>query len=237
MNDFIKLLEDVYIPEKALLIYHSKSQNKYYVESFDMDENGSPINAHPLSLKEGNALAVALDSSVEKKQDFLISKNLIKENVLYINSNRNGHAVWFTPSMKASLYFKDDLTIPDGIATVPALIWKATQTKLYVWALAKNSKPKLDDDIYHAPFFNVGSGGAVCMGSVDIQIDTQGSLEDFMEKWQSYFFNSKFSHLLVSESPTKQNIVQLWQKLIGTEKPFPIKTLKKSIITIQSILK
>jgi PRTRC genetic system protein B len=237
MNELLKIVGDVYMPEKALLIYRSKAEGKYYVESFDMDENGCPINAHPLSLKESNALALALDSSAELKQNFLMSRGLLPENVLFINSNRNGFAVWYTPPMKANLCFKEDLTIPDGIAAVPSLLWKASKNKLHVWALAEDVKPHLDSQIYHAPFFNVYSAGAVCMGNVEVQILPENCLEDFIAKWQSYFFGSKFSHLIVDNAPTEQNIVQLWQSLIGTGKKFPVKKLKKSNQTFKSILK
>jgi hypothetical protein len=46
-----------------------------YVEHFDMDKNGNPINAHPLTVKEANVLAKALtpkrkDKAFKTKRNF-----------------------------------------------------------------------------------------------------------------------------------------------------------------------
>jgi len=237
MNNLTTLLGDIYLPEKALLIYRSNSGGNYYVESFDMDENGCPINAHPLTVKEGNALALALESTSEAKQNFLISRGIIPEHILHINSNREGYAIWCTPAMTTKLLFNTDLDITDGEANVPPLLWKASKSKLQIWALPNDKRPDADTCLYHAPFFNISDNGSVCMGSVAVAIHPQWFLEDFMQQWQSYFFDSKFSHMIMQTSPTKTNIVQLWQKLIGTNKPFPLRSLKKTNQTLKSLLK
>ena len=72
MKNITSLLSNVYVPKKAIIIYNnfSESGNKVYVESFDIDKNGKPVNAHPLSEKESVSLSKALNSWVEKENNF-----------------------------------------------------------------------------------------------------------------------------------------------------------------------
>ena len=237
MNELMTMIEDIYVPEKALMIYRTKSGSKYYVESFDLDEDGCALNAHPLSLLESAKLACVLDSSSDLQQTFLTCRSMMPDEVLHINSNsRNGHVIWFSPACRTALFFKDDLGIPDGIANVPPLIWKASRNTLHVWTVVDDVKPSPDTPLYHAPFFNLHDSGKVCMGNVKVEFDSNCFLEDFMLKWQGYFFSSTFSHLIMDHAPCKQNIVQLWKTLIGSKKTFPKKTLLKTSKTLKSIL-
>ena len=236
MKNLVPLLNDIYLPVKALIVFKNEKNNGYYVESYDMDNNGCPINAHPLSVLEGNDLAEMLNSSPESKQVFLRSEGLLPENVLFINANRDGFVIWFTPPMEVNLFFKADLSIPDGKAKIPAMVWKATNKSLQVYALKTHRKPSADAQLHHAPFFNVYQNGGVCMGNVDIKISGQTGLEEFMSLWQTYFFNSKFSHLNGVTSPVKGNIIQLWNKLISGTNSFPVKSLIKTDKNLKDLL-
>lgn len=61
----------LYHPKSALVFYEAKgTDTDMYVEHFDMDSNGTPINAHPLTVKEANILAKALQTDEEKTQPF-----------------------------------------------------------------------------------------------------------------------------------------------------------------------
>ena len=52
----------MYYPKSALVFYETKgTENDMYVEHFDMDSNGTPINAHPLTVEEANILAKFTD--------------------------------------------------------------------------------------------------------------------------------------------------------------------------------
>ena len=47
----------LYHPTTALVFYQNDERNKdTYVEYFDMDKNGNPINAHPLSENEAKMI-------------------------------------------------------------------------------------------------------------------------------------------------------------------------------------
>ncbi|WP_426330059.1 PRTRC system protein B [Pedobacter sp. R-06] len=227
MKNITDLFAKTYTPYKALLFYRSYENDIFYVESYDMDALGKPINAHPLSVKECGKLAENLTISDERNRTFLQPEGFLPQNVLYLNTGRNGSAVWFTPKMKRHLCFKGSLSIADGEAFLPPLLWKASKNRLSVWALGEEERPCLSSVIYFAPFFNTYDDGRVCMGNVKIDIPDGCGLEKFMVEWERCYFGSAFSHLLQGISPVKGNIVQLWQNLIGSGKYFPKGLLKK----------
>ena len=74
------------------------------------------------------------------------------------------------------------------------------------------------------------------MGTVDIEISAFFDLEDFMLAWHTYFFNSKFSHLLSERSPVKSNIIQLFNALSAGKKKFPLTELLKTDKKIKNLI-
>lgn len=243
MKNLTTEFNQTYYPVKALLIYVKKQEREYdreqdfYVESYDIGKSGKPINAHPLSTNESVALGKLLQSSSSQQSAFLQSSGMLPSNLLYLKASEQGCAVWYTTPATQQLYFIEDLTIPCGMANVPPMVWKATKDNLSVYALKSGKKPGEDTPLYYAPYFNTSSGGGVCMGTVDINITRDTCLQEFMVNWQTYFWNSYFSHLTAGFNPVSCNIVHLWQGLVGTDKPFPTDILKKSAKTLQSLLK
>ena len=75
------------------------------------------------------------------------------------------------------------------------------------------------------------------MGNVRINIPKDCALEQFMELWQDYFFNSYFSHLFGSHQPVKGNVVQLWQRLTNTDEAFPTDLLIANKYQIKHLIK
>src|SRR4051812_43375654 len=105
MNNVSQQFNEQYLPVKALLIYQSAEQEsenyeykptEIYVESYDIDKHGNPINAHPLSLKEMSTLSELLQSTQELQNNYLQCKGVIPQNLIYVNSQTNGYAVWYT---------------------------------------------------------------------------------------------------------------------------------------------
>lgn len=228
----------LYHPESALVFYKAKgADTNVYVEHFDMDKNGSPINAHPLTQREANALVKALQSEKDKGKAFLKSSGILPLNILQINpSIDKGAVVWYTKAQKRQLYFVNDLGIPCAIAQTPPMLWQATKNSLKVFALLSNRRPTGKTPLHFAPYFNIYHDGRVCMGSVSISIKNSASIEEFTTAWEDYFFNSYFSHLLGENSPIKGNCVSLWKDLIKTGRPFPLEVLKKHNTTLENLL-
>ena len=235
IKDLTEDLNTMYYPKSALIFYHNTYKYKTFVEHFDIDTNGRMINAHPLSEIESEKLAKALTTKEERDKAFLKPKGIIPTNVLHINPSEKGSLIWYTKEQKRNLFFVDKLGIPNGTAFVPPLLWKATQQRLDIYALKSNRRPTAKTKLYYAPFFNVYRNGNVCMGSVNIEIKNSTSLEDFITAWETYFFNSYFSHLQ-GFNPIKGNCVSLWKQLINTIEKFPLEELKTNNKALKDII-
>lgn len=228
----------LYHPKTALVFYESRgADTAVYVEHFDMDKNGTPINAHPLTEREAETLANALITEKQKENAFLKSSGILPTNILHINPSRNkGAVIWYTKSQKSQLYFVDALGIPSGKAFIPPMIWQATKNSLRVFALSSGRRPTEKTGLYSAPFFNIYEDGRVCMGSVNISIKNSACVEEFTKAWQDYFFNSYFSHLMGENSPVKGNCVSLWKDLVSSGRTFPKEVLKRNTKTLKDLL-
>jgi PRTRC genetic system protein B len=242
MKNLTNNFSNLYQPFKSLLIYqkqteeNGEAQNSVYVESYDIGKFGNPINAHPLTVKEILQLATIFQSAQELKTGFLRSRGIMPGNVLFVDAERTGYAVWYTPQQEVPLFFSPSLGIGSGKGKVPAMIWKANRESVAVYAIKGNKKPTAKTKLHHAPFFNIYNDGRVCMGNVRINIREETRLEDFMAQWESYFWNSYFSHLMNDFNPVTENIVQLWQAQVTTDRPFPARLLKPNRYTVQTLL-
>jgi len=246
MKNVSQTFNEQYQPVKALLIYQSveqesenyeRQQTEIYVESYDIGKQGNPINAHPLSVKEMITLSELLQATQELKNNFLQCKGVLPINLIYVNTQNNGYAIWHTPPQEVSLFFTDSLGIPSGKAKIPAMLWKATKESVQVFSIKGKAKPTTKTPLYYAPFFNLSQDGRVCMGTVNINIDRQTCLEDFMALWESYFFNSYFTHTLGNHRHCKGNLVQLWQEQVATGKDFPQNELIKNGRTLKDLIR
>lgn len=236
-NNITENFGTLYHPKSALVFYETiGADNDMYVEHFDMDSNGNPINAHPLTVKEANVLAKSFQTDEEKSKAFLKPKGILPTNILHINPSEKGTVLWYTKTQQRQMYFVNGLGIPNGIAQVPPMLWFANKNNLAVFALATNRRPTEKTSLHYAPFFNIYEDGKVCMGTVTIDIKNSASVEEFIQAWESYFFNSYFSHLLGSHSPINGNCVNVWKDLIGTDKTFPKEVLKRNNKTLKNLL-
>jgi PRTRC genetic system protein B len=246
MKNVSQTFNEQYLPVKALLIYQSVEQEtesgnntptEIYVESYDIGKQGNPINAHPLSVKEMIALNELLQATQELKNNYLQCKGVLPSKLVSVNTLTNGYALWHTPPQEVNLFFTDSLGIPSGKAKIPALLWKATKESVQVHALKGKTKPTANTPLFYAPFFNLSQEGRVCMGTVNINIDRQTCLEDFIALWESYFFNSYFTHTLGNHRHCKGNLVELWQEQVIIGRDFPQEELVKNGRTLKDLIK
>lgn len=238
MKDITQDFGTLYHPTSALVFYQTNERIKEtYAEYFDKDKNGNPINAHPLTDREAKELvkALTINTQKEKSQDFLKPKGILPTHILHINPSEKGSVLWFTKSMKRQLFFTENLEIPNGRTEVPAMLWLANKRSLKIFALPNNRRPTEKTELFYAPFFNVYEDGNVCMGTVDVNIQNSVSLEEFIEKWEDYFFNSYFSHLMNEHNPINGNCVSLWKSLINTDKSFPKEILRTANRTLKNL--
>ena len=75
MKDITQDFGKLYHPTSALVFFQTNERIKEtYVEYFDMDKNGNPINAHPLTEKEAKTLVKALNTKTQKEKKSRFSK-------------------------------------------------------------------------------------------------------------------------------------------------------------------
>jgi PRTRC genetic system protein B len=237
MENITALFSEIYLPKKALVVYQSELHNEQvYVEAYDINRQGKPVNAHPLSVAETIQLAETLQSGTELRTSYLKSKGLLPDKVLHIDTALNGHALWHTPEQEVDLLFVNSLNIPSGRAFVPPLLWNANKAGLALYALKSQRKPNLKTPLFRAPFFNLHNDHRVCMGTVDINMENTACLEDFMAQWEHYYWNSYFSHMIAGISPLKGNIIQLWQKQVNNREKFPLDVLLPVNKTVKDLI-
>jgi len=234
-----------YRPIEGIVFYQKKGNGtgpSEYVERFPIDDDGYFLAGSRLTAKQAAKLSKALligerkPEKVERKDNYLQVKKLMPPSVLSFSHHPTQEVVWWTAARKESLLFSDHLTIPCGLASLPPLVWKASRESLTIFAMKEDNRPTLDTKLFLAPFFNIHPGGSVCMGDVDVAIGADKYMEDFIMAWETYFFNSYFSHLIADHSPVKGNIVDLWQGLVGQQTEFPLNQLTPTALTLKNLL-
>ena len=237
MNNRTADFGTLYQPEKAIVIYRKQQHGQqFYVECYDFNENGNPVNAHPLSVREATAFAKALNTAEKKQSGFLTPQGLMPEKVLYIKSDNHPFVIWKTSAQQVKLLFTASLGLKTGIYPVPALVWKASRNGMALYAVMEKAEINMETPLFHAPFFNTYERGTVCMGNVTLSIPANCALEDFMKHWEKAFFNSYFSHMMESHNPVNGNMVQLYQSLHQSENAFPQKALRRTNYELKHLL-
>ncbi|MFP9119046.1 PRTRC system protein B [Flavobacterium sp. RNTU_13] len=227
----------LYQPKAALVVFTASGFTSPYIEYYDMDESGSPVNPHPLTVREAQSLAKALDTREQSGKAFLRPEGVLPANVLHLNPSDNGSVVWYTKPQRQKLYFADSLGLDNGKVSLPALVWKANRKQLQIFALNSKTKPIAETPLFHAPFFNLYQKGNVCMGNVDVSIKSAATLEEFIAAWQGYFFGSYFSHHINEHNPVGVNLFNLYKELMAdAKKPFPTDTLRTTPLTLKNLL-
>jgi PRTRC genetic system protein B len=226
----------VYFPVNALLFYrHALNNEEVYIEKLDCNRRGRLINAHPLSEREIGHLAALFRSQQKQKDRYLTCDGLLPDYLLYLNA-ASKTVMWYTPKQCFTLYFTKSLHLKNGEINLPALIWKATASELFVFAAAVPHKPTVNAELFYAPFYNLHDNGRVCMGTVQVDMTHCKNVEELISAWQGYFFNSKFSHLISEQHPTKTPLGDLYQQLMASQRPFPEKELRSTGKTLQQLI-
>lgn len=225
MTEAFKKLE----PKMVLVFY--KAENTVYVETTELNE-GKPLGFRPITIEDIKKIL----GNIEAAEKGLIEcKGLMPSNILFIDIvNGDFKIIWHRPASIKHLQFTSDLKCPNGRAKVPAMIYVATKTRLAVYALKDNKKPKLKTKLFVAPYLNVYQDGSVCMGNAKINIPHISSYTEIMSLWEYLFWNTKFSNSGDNSSMTQ------WRKIMkGNVKEFPETMLKphQKYATIKDLLR
>jgi PRTRC genetic system protein B len=243
------MLQNHYQPTMALILYQEvnpesdrleggrESGAHNYFEVHQINEEGQMLEGKPLQAETLAGIAKVYHEQ-EKQHAYT---GIFPECLLYFKpAQKNGkyEMLWYRPADRQMLHFKEELNIPDGMAPVPAMLWRVSNRKLQVYALAGNERPDEATKLFHAPFHNVGAEGEVCLGSARTA-KPEKTYESQIKYWESLFWNSKFTHLNNGKI-VKGNLNLIWKQLIKSRNPkswAELDVLLPSIKTIKNLLK
>ena len=105
----------------------------------------------------------------------------------------------------------------------PALLFVVGSGALYLRALASSRRPGASTRLFAAPYWNTGSDGAVCAGTMR---SPKSSSVASMPAWEQAFSQSEFTHPGLAGRLTKRKggTAALWKNLVD-ERDFPPSTL------------
>jgi PRTRC genetic system protein B len=214
----------------AVLVYTDQQRAFATLHDIVTQAEGAPLlaPAQPLTLAFLRRLAEGLGSQV--------APELLPENVL---ARTPEMIVWWSPAARRIMFFGEageearklnGLNFPH-----PALVFKVCGRELFVRALAKNARPRVDKPLKTAPYWNTaGDGGRVCLGST--RTPESASVES-IKSWEAAFFQSAFTHPLGAVRLTnhKQGFIGLWRSLVG-KRVFPVRYLTDAKETLRQFV-
>ncbi|WP_262511629.1 prokaryotic E2 ligase family D protein [Chryseobacterium carnipullorum] len=106
-----------------------------------------------MTVREAQRLSKTLNIQNKKDKDFLRPSGIISENILFTDASDNGKVIWFTKSQERPLLFTEQLSIPNGLANVPPLVWCANKQGMKIFALENNQRPNAETPFFPRSFF------------------------------------------------------------------------------------
>jgi PRTRC genetic system protein B len=241
MNDLTETLLKSYSPRLAIIAYTStiNDWHECYLESHEINEKGQLLEGKPLQYETIEGI---VDVFFDQRQNRVEFGGLLPDNLLQFVILPGGKykMMWYRPVEQRHIYFAEQLHINSGTAWIPSLVYKVDNNHLSVYALTRQSgRPKEDEEIFLSPFHNVSYEGAVCLGSAKVKKPEKKTYASVMKYWEDMFWLSEFSHLAGAKNPTKNNLSNVWKRLIDSnikwediDELLPMaKTSKKGIVT------
>jgi PRTRC genetic system protein B len=220
MNQRTELLTNNYKPVVAISVYRSTDETsgngKYYLESHDINETGQIMQGKPL-LQE--TIQDIVEVFFDERKNLSNVTGMLPENLLSFVLLPGGKykMVWFRPAEIKVIYFATALKISTAKSWVPAMVYVADNFGLDVFALKTNARPKETTRLCYAPFFNVNTDGAVCLGNAKVKIPTEKTYTNLMKYWEDLFWLSEFTHVNGNDTKTITQLQPLWQKIMKSK--------------------
>lgn len=194
----VDLKDDVstYVLKRAILVYVSgrESDNAY-------------ATSHPVTQTTAGPV-IGAGTPISKQQvketfGSLLPRRelaLLPANVLGVTHDAT---VWWTPARKAPLHINLTASVTEGrefksigtkgshMVAYPPLLHCAGRGSFAVFALKEDRRPTAESELFHAPFLNLYSSGALCTGTVRIPDPTD---PDVQAKCEAMLFDSWSTH-------------------------------------------
>lgn len=164
-----------------------------------------------------------------------LSADFIPENLLSYSAR---HLLWWVPAQRRNVFFAcNELGRRNAMVPHPSLVFLVMGASYWVFAMKDSKRPSVDTELFHAPYFNVGDTGCICMGSAPRPSQLT---PDSIKEMEDAFFNSSFTHI----NGTKKKVdhprgeYAFWKDMLdGVYPEFPMDVLVPQKITIASVLK
>lgn len=219
--------------ERAVLLYRSNRGDVYATaHPIQIDAKGQQRKTIGAGVPMSQADLAAFAQAVSAATAF---SGFLPGNLLFTSPNL---LAWWTPAAVRTTWFKSNIEgnlNAHGPAAHPPLVFIATPSDWFVFALRENERPSPGTRLCHAPHFNVWNGGRICTGNVELPPAISA---DAISRYEDAFFRSNFTH------PNRQDAVKhkggarkLWREQL--EKPDPDsmqKALKASGETLRAAL-
>jgi PRTRC genetic system protein B len=118
----------------------------------------------------------------------------------------------------------------------PPLLFLATRSDLFVWALPRDERPEENTVVFRAPYWNIyASDAKVCLG---IMIRPESLNLQSCSRWEEGFFRSEFTHAAGPHKLTRypKGFLAMWKSL--EKKPaFPLKYLIALNTTVTEVIR
>lgn len=215
MNELTRHLTGKFKPTQAVIVYNW--QHEYYLESRVITD-GRMMAGKPLT---SDCIAEIVEFLSEEHQKETNISGVIPPNVLYCDwSPKKQLLVWYNPPMERPMYFTDKLTLADGTAYQPGIVYVAKDGNLHVFAVKPKGRPSGKDLLYSPPYPNCSRNGSVCLGNAQVKYPSAITYESIMKYFETLFWASKFSHLEGENSNIKGNLNLYWKRAIKQRHAF-----------------
>ena len=149
-----------------------------------------------------------------------------------------GYLAWWCPSQRRAVFFDQGSVLGSRHASVPqpALVFVWTLRQVFVMAIKADKRPDVNTVLYNTPYWNIWTGGNVCVGNAPFPERPNVNEMDVVEK---AFFHSRNTHPNVKGRLVKYRggSMALWRDLLdGKHKQFPASVLISAKITLSDFL-
>jgi PRTRC genetic system protein B len=205
---------------QAVLLYKNDHGNRYMATVHGVVQqngDGSPVLGAGQLLSAASLRELARQMGTGCPVEFLPDEVVARTPELL---------AWWTPAAVRAMFFRAGSELETVSAKRfphPALLFVVRNNVLHVRALLATQRPRSDSKLAAAPYWNIDSNGAVCVGTMR----TPKSLTvSSIAAWQQAFFQSEFTHPGGGGRLTKRRggTAALWKSLAGKDR-FPISTL------------
>jgi PRTRC genetic system protein B len=205
---------------QAVLLYKNDHGKRYMATVHGVvqqEADGTPL------LGSGQLLSTAALRELTKQLGTSCPAEFLPENVV---ARTPELIAWWTPAAVRPMFFRAGSEL-EGVSGKrfphPALLFVVCSNVLYVCALSASLRPGPDSKLAAAPYWNIGSDGAVCAGTMRAP---KSLTVTSIAAWQQAFFQSEFTHPGGRGRFTKRRggTTALWKSLAGKER-FPLSAL------------